>query len=548
MDNLRLVLTKKETISRRLWKKFESESLFAQYSPFFISLAAGTLALQAFHDFISQDLHLLKAFYHAYLSAEKCLNDDAEKWVVHDLRENLRKEIVAYVKIIQEDFKLPKRETTYATIVNYGDFLHDTKSGKVEGRIVPCKRKIAAFTLCAIVPCMKLYSHLFQQIKKILHPSDTTTHNYKKCIDIYCSEDFEVVLAMRTQFMLEKLSDCFTEDEVEVMEKHYHRAMKLQVDFFAKLPTHKCTLVTLSRLQELRKSKLTIFCDYDMTCPIAESASAVILANMSIALPQVYRMSSEELRNAWDVLDYQRTMDFEQWFETIMSSTMPGRQVFNDAGSESPFSSCRMGDKGKYKGGTVGMLKGISLDTIKSAASTVILQDGCRRFFQKLAENESRNINVHIISNYWGSDLIKAVLSPEKNVFTVHSNELAMKNGVTMGDITRIVETSSNKFKTFHAVIKGCKTEIGHLTVYIGGDVADLLCLLAADIGIVICPSLNLWRLADRFGLKFVALFDELVRRKNEPAAGYHNNWKPYSGVLYTVSCWAEIEAFILGL
>ena len=117
-----------------------------------------------------------------------------------------------------------------------------------------------------------------------------------------------------------------------------------------------------------------------------------------------------------------------------------------------------------------------------------------------------------------------------------------------MGDITRIMETSSNKLKTFHAVIKGCKIEMEHLTVYIGGDVADLLCLLAADIGIVICPSLNLWRLAYRFGLKFVALFDELVRRKNEPAAGYYNNWKPHSGVLYTVSCWAEIEAFILGL
>lgn len=117
-----------------------------------------------------------------------------------------------------------------------------------------------------------------------------------------------------------------------------------------------------------------------------------------------------------------------------------------------------------------------------------------------------------------------------------------------MGDIVRRVESALNKHQTFLEVLKGCKSEGEHLIVCIGVDVCDLICLLEADIGIVISPSPSLKSLGHPFGVKFVPLFPRLVKKQKELAEGCSHNWKPVSGILYTVSCWAEIEAFILGL
>lgn len=129
----------------------------------------------------------------------------------------------------------------------------------------------------------------------------------------------------------------------------------------------------------------------------------------------------------------------------------------------------------------------------------------------------------------------------------VHSNELAYEDFVTTGEIIKKLESPIEKLQAFNDILKDCSREVENLTVYIGGSVGDLLCLLEADIGIVIGSSSSLRKLGDQFGVKFVPLFSGLVRKQKELAEGKSSNWKPLSGILYTVSCWAEIEAFILG-
>ena len=52
-------------IARKLWNKFRSESVFVNYTPFFVCLAAGNLNADAFLHYISQHVHLLNAFAHA---------------------------------------------------------------------------------------------------------------------------------------------------------------------------------------------------------------------------------------------------------------------------------------------------------------------------------------------------------------------------------------------------------------------------------------------------------------------------------------------------
>lgn len=139
------------------------------------------------------------------------------------------------------------------------------------------------------------------------------------------------------------------------------------------------------------------------------------------------------------------------------------------------------------------------------------------------------------------------------NVLTVHSNELAYEELVTTGEIIKKLESPLEKLQAFNGILKGpCKNieeEHKNLTVYIGGSVGDFLCLLQADIGIVIGSSSSLRRLGDHFGVSFVPLFSGLVKRQRNLAADEEgfSKWKPLSGTLYTVSSWAEIHAFILG-
>jgi len=56
-----------EGLASKFWIKFRRESVFAMYTPFVISLASGTLKIDSFRHYISQDSHFLKSFAHAWV-------------------------------------------------------------------------------------------------------------------------------------------------------------------------------------------------------------------------------------------------------------------------------------------------------------------------------------------------------------------------------------------------------------------------------------------------------------------------------------------------
>ena len=58
-----------------------------------------------------------------------------------------------------------------------------------------------------------------------------------------------------------------------------------------------------------------------------------------------------------------------------------------------------------------GVLKGLNQEDIKRAGQGLILQDGCRGFFQKIMKNENLTTAVHILSYCWCGDLIRSVFS-----------------------------------------------------------------------------------------------------------------------------------------
>lgn len=99
-------------------------------------------------------------------------------------------------------FELPEESTPSNATVKYIEFLLATASGKGEGVGSPGKiatpfekTKLAAYTLGAIAPFMRLYAIISNQIEAILDPDDSS-HIYKKWIESNCSKDFEVCIVV----------------------------------------------------------------------------------------------------------------------------------------------------------------------------------------------------------------------------------------------------------------------------------------------------------------------------------------------------------------
>lgn len=129
----------------------------------------------------------------------------------------------------------------------------------------------------------------------------------------------------------------------------------------------------------------------------------------------------------------------------------------------------------------------------------------------------------------------------------IHANEFVFEEAVSTGDLVRKVESPIDKVNAFRKILENYGSDRKNFTVYIGDSVGDLLCLLEADVGIVIGSSSSLRRLATRFGVSFVPLYPSVVRKQKDLTKETQRSWKGLSGVLYTVNSWAEIHAFVLG-
>uniref|UniRef100_A0A2N9JAR8 Thiaminase-2/PQQC domain-containing protein n=1 Tax=Fagus sylvatica TaxID=28930 RepID=A0A2N9JAR8_FAGSY len=318
---------------------------------------------------------------------------------------------------------LAKERTVNSATVKYTEFLLATASGKVEGVKGPGKlatpfekTKVAAYTLAAVTPCMRLYAYLGKEFKELLDLHEGS-HPYKKWIENYSSEGFQES-AVQTEDLLDKLSVSLTGEELDVIEKLYHQAMKLEIEFFSAQPVVQPTVVPLTKEHNPAEDRLIIFSDFDLTCTVVDSSA--ILAEIAIVTApksdqnqsenQLARMSSADLRNTWGLLSGQYTEEYEQCIESIMPSEKVDVFKYEDLRKALE----QLSNFEKRANGRViesGVLKGIILEDIKRAGERLILQDGCTTFFQNIVKNVNLNANVHVLSYCWCGDLIRSAFS-----------------------------------------------------------------------------------------------------------------------------------------
>ncbi|XVF32320.1 hypothetical protein REPUB_Repub17cG0071700 [Reevesia pubescens] len=401
---------------------------------------------------------------------------------------------------------------------------------------------------------MRLFAVINKEIQALLDPNDSS-HIYKKWIDHYCSQNFETY-AFRIEELLDMLSVSLTGEELDVIERLYHQSMRLEVDFFSSQLIIQEAVVPLSRMLDPSAGvELTIFCDFDLTCTAFDSSA--ILAEIAIITmrktdadgseTQLTQMSSADLRSTWDALSSQYTEEFVQCVESI-TPTETVKSFSYEGLCEALEQFADFEKKANSRVVHSGVLKGINQEDIKRAGEGLILQDGCKGFFQKIMKNENLTTAVHILSYCWCGDLIRSAFSSgDLKALNVHSNELACEESITTGEIIKKLESPMEKLQAFNNILNDRGKDCQHVTVYIGGSVGDLLCLLEADIGIVMGSSPTLRRLGEQFGISFMPLFSGLVAKQKEVVEVGSSKWKKLSGTLYTVSSWDEIHAFILG-
>lgn len=118
---------------------------------------------------------------------------------------------------------------------------------------------------------------------------------------------------------------CMTGEELDIIEKLYRQAMKLEVEFFHAQPLAQPTIVPL--LKNHSKDDLVIFSDFDLTCTVVDSSA--ILAEIAIVTApkddqsrsgqQIHRMLSADLKNTWSLLSKQYTEHYEECIESILN-------------------------------------------------------------------------------------------------------------------------------------------------------------------------------------------------------------------------------------
>ncbi|KAI3819032.1 hypothetical protein L1987_12854 [Smallanthus sonchifolius] len=546
--------------AKRLWVRFHKESINSLYTPFVVSLASGNLKLDTFRHYIAQDVHFLKCFAQAYELAEGCVDDDVAKVSISELRHSVLQELEMHGSFCQEwGFDVSKETLPNSATIKYTDFLLATASGKIEGLKSPEniktpfeKTKVAAYTICAMVPCMRLYAFIGKKLQSVVDINGNF-HPYKKWIDNYSCETFQAA-ALQTENLLDKLSVSLTGEELDIIQKLYHQAMKLEMEFFLAQPVDQQTVIPLSK----EHNPVTIFSDFDLTCTVVDSCT--VLADIAMATPpnlgqthlesqsQITRMPLTKLRNTWEALVKQYAEEYEHLMETMMVNHKV--EKFDHEELRKALEQLSDFEKRANMRVTVSeILKGLNLEDIKRAGQHFVLQDGCMDFFQSVTKSPNLNADIHVVSYCWCGDLVRSAFeSGGIHNLQLHANGFIYEGLISTGEIMKKVESPIDKLQVFNNILKeNDQHDQTNITVYIGDSMGDLLCLVEADIGIVIGSSSSLRKIGGHFGVSFMPLWLGLVMKQREHVEGSSFRWNRESGVVYTVSSWAEIHSLIVG-
>jgi thiaminase/transcriptional activator TenA len=197
-----------DALSRALWESHQDLAVATLGHPFVRGLSDGALPRQTFAGYVAQDAFFLEAFARAYALALAHSPDRHGIDAFTDLIVGVRDELRLHGEYARRwGIDLSLVDPTDATLA-YTRFLHATAA-----------RGDTGLTCAAMVPCMRLYAYLGQQLSQE-HPHPT----YQEWISTYADPAFEA-LATRLEDLLDRYGDARAGEP-------YRTAMRLELAFF----------------------------------------------------------------------------------------------------------------------------------------------------------------------------------------------------------------------------------------------------------------------------------------------------------------------------
>ncbi|MCL7023510.1 hypothetical protein MKW94_008899 [Papaver nudicaule] len=549
------------SITELLWRRNgRDEALTCRFSPLLVSLASSCeLEAEECYQFVAKYGHLLKTYLLVYeLVSVHCV-EDADKLAFSLWRHNVERELEKHDSFVKRLGSVRIKETTiHPSTVKYTDFLLATASGSRQVFGIPIQQsRIPAYTLAAMMPSLRLHVLYGKAVRELVHYYNY--HTYIKWRILKQSYESFKVSYLQAKQLLDTVCNSLVAAEFGVLERIYRGAMRLEMEFYHSRQSQQ-TLVIPIYTKLAPVERLILFADFDSTCSNVGSLETLVnIATSSVQkvgqqLRDVntkrLRKKSADLRKTWELLSQQYTSEYGNCVNKIMLGKKSIRDGFDYEGLHdalAELSSCE--ERAVSRIFDSNLLNGISLEDIKQAGKSMILKNGCMDFFEKL---NSLDASVNVMS-CWSEDLTRSALSGGLDMLKVNGNEFRYANGIFTNVVTRQAHQS---FGAKFAYLKDTVEEnenfhgVRVLSVFIGDSVSDLLCLLEANIGIVIGHNKSLFEVGNHFGVKFVPLYDGVVDKQEDHSIdGLPAVWAGFiSGVLYTVSSWSEVHAFILGL
>jgi len=194
-----------------LWNENQKTAQACLECDFVSQLGKGTLDENVFKSYVAQDAFFLRSFLRAYAIAAAKSESLIHVMAYHELMGGVLDELRLHANYATDlGINLEKIEP-YEETLSYTEFLKTTAWEKEINEIT-----------AAMVPCMKLYAWLGQQ----LQPNAKPDNPYQNWINTYASEDFQNLATH-----LEKLLDEVAE-ETDAVKQAYQKAMQCELDFF----------------------------------------------------------------------------------------------------------------------------------------------------------------------------------------------------------------------------------------------------------------------------------------------------------------------------
>ena len=193
-----------------LWRRNRDLSEACLGHRFVRGIASGELAIQRFRVYVAQDAYFLEAFARAYAFALARSPDREGVFIFGDLLAGVFEELALH-RGYAERWGIDLEPEPLPSTSSYCEFLLRTASLDPIGH-----------TIAAMLPCMRLYAFLGQQLAPVANPESP----YREWVETYANPDVEA-LASRLEGLLERYGG-----EPDHLERNYRRAMELELAFF----------------------------------------------------------------------------------------------------------------------------------------------------------------------------------------------------------------------------------------------------------------------------------------------------------------------------